>query len=61
VAFKNYYDYIGVGIFFKFKCLEWLNVYGVEGSSIPEIEDKIEGMKKSWVIILLSTFLNRNS
>ena len=46
VAFKNYYDYIGEGIFFKFKCLEWLNVYGVEGSSIPEIEDKIEGMKK---------------
>ena len=46
VAFKNYYDYIGEGIFFKFKCLEWLNVYGVEGSSLPEIEDKIDGMKK---------------
>ncbi|MEJ2775302.1 winged helix-turn-helix domain-containing protein [Sulfolobaceae archaeon RB850M] len=46
VAFKNYYDFYGEGVFFKFKCLEWLNVYGVEGNSFHDIEDKMYRMSK---------------
>lgn len=46
-AFKNIRDFEENYIFLKFKCVEWLNVYGIYGDSIQDIEDKIIQMKKS--------------
>jgi DNA-binding Lrp family transcriptional regulator len=45
-AFKNIKDYSEDWIFFKLKCFEWLNVYGIEGNSIEDIKDKISYMSK---------------
>jgi len=45
-AFKNIKDFSADWIFFKLKCFEWLNVYGIEGNSIEDIKDKISYMSK---------------
>ncbi|NON63065.1 winged helix-turn-helix transcriptional regulator [Acidianus sp. RZ1] len=47
VAFKNYYDMSKDWIFLKFKCIEWLNVYGIRGRTVNEIEDRISLMTKT--------------
>ncbi|AWR97878.1 winged helix-turn-helix transcriptional regulator [Acidianus sulfidivorans JP7] len=46
VAFKNIKDLDKNYVFLKFKCVEWLNVYGIFGNSISEIEDKISDMRE---------------
>ncbi|QKR00577.1 winged helix-turn-helix transcriptional regulator [Metallosphaera tengchongensis] len=44
VAFINQRDFDSDWIFLKFKCVEWLNVYGVIGSSLRDLDDKIDKM-----------------
>ncbi|MEM4046991.1 MAG: winged helix-turn-helix transcriptional regulator, partial [Metallosphaera sp.] len=39
LAFVNYTDYDSDWIFLKFKCVEWLNVYGILGKSMRDLED----------------------
>lgn len=46
VAFKNIRDFDDKFVFLKFKCVEWLNVYGIYGNSIVDLEDKISSMSK---------------
>ncbi|MEM4146555.1 MAG: winged helix-turn-helix transcriptional regulator, partial [Metallosphaera sp.] len=47
LAFVNYTDYDSDWIFLKFKCVEWLNVYGILGKSVRDLEDKMEKMSKT--------------
>ncbi|AHC50853.1 AsnC family transcriptional regulator [Sulfolobus acidocaldarius SUSAZ] len=46
IAFKNYKEIDADWISFKLRCLEWLNVYGIYGSSQTELKDRIEYMRK---------------
>lgn len=46
IAFKNHNDIDADWISFKLKCLEWLNVYNIYGSSLDDLKDKIDYMKK---------------
>lgn len=43
-AFINQRDYDSDWIFLKFKCVEWLNVYGVTGRSLRELDERIGKM-----------------
>ncbi|MCG3109258.1 HTH-type transcriptional regulator Ptr2 [Metallosphaera sp. J1] len=47
VAFINQRDFDSDWIFLKFKCVEWLNVYGVMGKSLRDLDEKIETMSKT--------------
>ncbi|BDC17168.1 winged helix-turn-helix transcriptional regulator [Acidianus sp. HS-5] len=47
IAFKNLIDMDDKWIFLKFKCVEWLNVYGIAGESNLQIEDRISFMRKN--------------
>ncbi|ABP94972.1 transcriptional regulator, AsnC family [Metallosphaera sedula] len=47
VAFINQRDFDSDWIFLKFKCVEWLNVYGVMGKSLRDLDEKIEVMSKT--------------
>ncbi|MUM63790.1 winged helix-turn-helix transcriptional regulator [Acidianus infernus] len=47
ISFKNLMDMDDKWVFLKFKCVEWLNVYGIVGESTAEIEDRISFMRKT--------------
>jgi DNA-binding Lrp family transcriptional regulator len=47
VAFTNYRDYDSPSIFLKFKCVEWLNVYGILGRSFRELDEEVERMSRN--------------
>jgi len=46
IAFKNYKDIDAEWISVKIRCLEWLNVYGIQFSERSELKDKISYMTK---------------
>jgi DNA-binding Lrp family transcriptional regulator len=46
VAFSNLRDFESRWVFVKFKCLENFNVYGIEGRTMKELEDRIETMSR---------------
>ncbi|BBD72894.1 AsnC family transcriptional regulator [Sulfodiicoccus acidiphilus] len=45
-AHSNRKDFDAPWLFVKFKCLEELNVYGVEAHSLEELEDRLELLKE---------------
>lgn len=59
VAFKNIRDFEEDYIFLKFKCVEWLNVYGISGQSIQEIEDRVINMSKILGELTMKYFPNQ--
>ncbi|MBB5254807.1 winged helix-turn-helix transcriptional regulator [Sulfurisphaera ohwakuensis] len=56
IAFKNYNDLDGEFISFKLKCLEWLNVYGVQAKDNIELKDRLSYMAKQLGDPVLSYF-----
>ncbi|BFH72112.1 winged helix-turn-helix transcriptional regulator [Sulfurisphaera javensis] len=46
IAFKNYNDIDSDWISFKLKCVEWLNVYGIQVKDTTELKDRIDYMTK---------------
>lgn len=46
VAFKNHNDMDGEFVSFKLKCLEWLNVYGVQAKDTADLKDRLSYMTK---------------
>ncbi|ARM77188.1 winged helix-turn-helix transcriptional regulator [Acidianus manzaensis] len=60
VAFKNIRDFEENYIFLKFKCVEWLNVYGITGNSIDEINIKINNMEETLGLPTMKYTPNQN-